>query len=135
MTVKWNGSEVIKAIKKVSRDNVQRAVFLVQKDATLDVNVDTGRHRASISGAVSFSRLSNQIAEVKSFTSSKTGRSQMSTAKDLVEKPKAERGEFIGVVGSNVEYAVYREIAKPSLRNALAINESKIKAMFNGALK
>ncbi len=132
MSVDWNGPEVLRTISKVSRDNVMSAVFLIQKSATLDVNVDTGRHRASISGAVSFR--TPPKTEVKEYISNKTGKSQMSTSEDGVEKPSAKRGQYIGVVGSNVEYAIYRELEKPSLRKALEKNASAIQKLFNKGL-
>lgn len=134
MTVTWNGPNVIKSIERVSRDAVMKSVFLIQKDATLDVNVDTGRHRASLSVGVSFQKIPSQTMPVKVFKSSKTGSKQLSTKEDIIEQPKAGLGELVGSVGSNVEYAVYREINKPSLRNALEQNLGQIKRFFTNKI-
>jgi len=133
MAVTSYRKEVLKTIRKVSKDNIFRAVFLVQADAIRDVNVDTGRHRASITAAVSFAGPERQETEVKEFIG-KTGNKQLSTAEDGVEKPEAGRGEYVGVVGSNVEYAIYRELDKPSLTNALHKNRSEIEKLFNKSL-
>ena len=132
MTVQWHGKEIISKVKKVSKDNVLRACFLIQADATRDVNVDTGRHRASLSLAVSFQ--TPKPTESKEYISNKTGQKQMSTSEDGVEKPGVGPGQYVGVVGSNVEYAIYRELDKPSLRNALEKNAPAIEKLFNVGL-
>lgn len=134
MSVTWNGPTVIKSINKVSKDAVMSAVFLVEEWVINDVNVDTGRHRASITGAVSFQGPDRQETEAKVYISSKTGRKQSSTAKDGVERPKARPGELVGTIGSNVEYAIYRELEKKSLRQGLEVKANEIKQLFNAGL-
>ena len=131
MTVEWNGAKIIRTVTKVTKDNVVRAGFLILKDFTLDGKVDTGRHRASGSTAVSFKGPAQQPTDVREYISSKTGKKQMSTSEDGVEKPSAGRGEFISVTGSNIDYAIFRELDRPSLRNALEKNAPVIQKLFN----
>ena len=138
MSVVWHGDKVMATLNQVSKDNTLRACFLVQGAATRDVNVDTGRHRASLSVAVSFQNIGRASVEVKLWTGKpKDGRppnEQMSTSEDGVEKPGAGRGEYTGAVGSNVEYAIYRELEKASLRKALEENATAIEKLFNKGL-
>jgi len=131
MSVEWNGKEAFRIFNDASEDALRIAGLLVLNSVVPNLNVDTGRHRASQSVALSFEGPARQKTEVKEFINSETKHKQMSTSEDGVEKPRALPGELIAVIGSNVEYSIYRELDKPALMMALENNAKPIEKLFN----
>ncbi|NVM21307.1 MAG: HK97 gp10 family phage protein [Desulfobacterales bacterium] len=127
--VKWYGDKLIKEVEQKCTNNIKRACFMVETDAKRMCVVDTGRLRSSI-------------------CSNWTGSGQTRTAKwkkplkgkDTTEiaEPRGKKDEIVGIVGTNVQYAVYVEYgtrkmsAKPYLRPALEKNKGKIKQLLGG---
>ena len=135
MSVKWHGNQLKSKIYDISEDATKEACMLVQADASNDVEVDTGRHRASITWNISTDGPARASVEVKEHVSSKTKNRQMSTEDDGIGKPSGSQNEIVGVIGSNLDYSILWELEKSSLRDALTGNESNIKKLFNHRLK
>ena len=90
----WYGARVINAVDKNVQDAVKHSIFLIQRDAKKVCPVISGRLKSSISSNWTGSGLAR--GEVQSPAKSDDG----------VGNPGEEkRGVFVGVTGTNVEYA------------------------------
>ncbi len=149
MRYKSNDRQVFKEIMEVTKTNMERACILLESDVKKSMaGQRTGRkykrgkkwHYASIKGetpAIDTGRLWNSITHR---LSTDTGRATIGNpvpenkADDGIKAPRSRKKVIIGVVGSNVEYALDLETAKkrPFLSPALFRNESKIKEILQG---
>lgn len=141
VAIKIDDAALIKKIKEVTEQNMTKACMSIYADAVRLCETDTGRLKGSLSWAISTQRENRARVAVKMYSSSKhPGKIQYGKETDGVEKPKAVKDEIIGVVGSNVEYALYQELGtsrmngKPYLMPALHNNKEVILRLFNGGL-
>ena len=140
--VKWFGVQVDAFIRKETEEIIKSGCYDIEADAKRNATryVKTGRERSSISVNWSGSGLS--FGKI------------VSPAKDTVPsdgvlEPKAGVNEFVGAVGSNVEYARRLELGfvgqdklgrtvnqkpRPHIIPAYERHRLKILASFNGKL-
>ena len=149
MRYKSNDRQVFKEIMEVTKTNMERACIMVERDVKQSMSGQrTGRkykrgrkwHYASIKGetpAIDTGRLWNSITHR---LSTDTGRATIGNpvpenkADDGINAPENNPLVLIGVIGTNVNYALDLETAKkrPFLSPALFRNESKIKEILQG---
>jgi len=139
---KWFGVQVGEFIRKEVETIIKSGCYDIENDAKRNATkyVKTGRERSSISVNWSGSGLSYGIIK------SPTGDTK---ATDGVLEPKAQVGEFVGAIGTNVEYArrlelgfvgtdslgrTYNQKPRPHLIPAYERHRLKILAKFNGKL-
>jgi len=91
----WYGAQVISRVDKNVQDAIKKSIFWIQRDAKIACPVITGRLKSSISSNWSGSGLGRAPIEAPV---------PESKPDDGVGEPKEERGVFIGVTGTNVEY-------------------------------
>ena len=121
---RWDDSKFKKEVAFTAEQKVIKGCFMIANDAKRMVRVDTGRLMNSIS--VNWTGSGMSRGEVESPAKSIDG----------VGQPTDKTDEFVGVVGSNVNYAIAQEYGTSKqaghayLRPALAKNLSKIKQMF-----
>ena len=140
--VKWFGAQVNEFIKKEVEAIVKSGCYDIENDAKRNATayVKTGRERASISvnwsgSGLRYGKIRKPVKGTKS--------------SDGVLEPKAGIGEFVGAVGTNVEYARRLELGfvgtdkagrtvnqkpRPHLIPAYERNRLKILARFGGKL-
>ena len=140
--VKWFGLQVNEFIKKEVAAIIKEGCYDIENEAKKSATayVKTGRERASISVNWSGSGLAH--GKIKSPV-------KETEFSDGVLEPKAGVGEFVGAVGSNVEYARRLELGfvgadkagriinqkpRPHLIPAYERNRLKILAKFGGKL-
>ncbi len=135
---KWHDQEVKKEVLTESGQAVKKACYWVQGDAMQLVNVITTRLRGSTSVNWSGSGISRGKV------------SGAAKANDGIGQPEKKPDKFIGVVGSNVEYArrydmgfvgtdslgrKYNQAPRAYLRVALEKNRSRILGAFKNIVK
>ena len=140
--VKWFGVQVNEFIKKEVEVIVKSGCYDIENDAKRNATkyVKTGRERASISvnwsgSGLTFGKITKPVKETES--------------SDGILEPKAKLGEFVGAVGTNVEYARRLELGfvgqdklgrtinqkpRPHLLPAYEKHRLKILAKFGGKL-
>jgi len=89
----WHGEKVLKMTGQTVEAAIKRCIMQIQRSSKQMCPVDTGRLRASISSnwsgsGLSFGKVTSKAQEI-----------------DGVEQPPDEKGVFVGVTGTNVEYA------------------------------
>jgi len=140
--VKWFGAQVGEFIRNEVETIVKSGCYDIENDAKRSATayVKTGRERASIS--VNWSGSGLTYGKIKSPVKG-------TKHSDGVLEPKAQVGEFVGAVGTNVEYARrlelgfvgtdslgrnYNQKPRPHLIPAYERNRLKILAKFGGKL-
>jgi len=110
--VKWYGEKLKKAVNGEVQNAIKKAIMMMQREAKQRCPVDTGRLRSSISVNWSGSGLTRGKVE------------SPAKQEDGVGQPPVESNTFVGVMGSNIEYAPYVELGtvkmgpRPYLRPA-----------------
>ena len=138
MITKWNDKEVKKEVFTASEQAVKKACFWVETDAKMMVHIITTRLRGSTS--VNWSGSGMARGKV----------SGAAKANDGIGQPDSKPDKFVGVVGSNVEYArrydmgfvdtdslgrKYNQAPRAYLRVALENNRNKILGAFKNITK
>ena len=149
----WNGKQAQVMVEDDIKRKLEKSTLLLEREIKLSFKPGTGRqykrtksgkfHIASVAGkapAVDTGRLRAGIARIFSWSPRRRAliddRVKESKAKDGVSRPKASKGNWIGRVGTNVDYASFLEFGtskmrmRPFMRRSIKRMESKIKNIF-----